>query len=369
DGAPDPQPGAAPARASAAGAAAPRARRARRAPGRPVDVQRARRGAAARGAHPRRGQHRGVAAGGHVTVDWEEVTLQIEGEDTVCRGVLQGGSELRWEDGDVWERAAPGAAGLCSERQLEALRGRVAAERGAGAGYFGHFAALLHLEALEELRELCGRLRRPAWQLAQQGWALQALEVADVSLQARRKSRGGKRCQVVFTHKAARAADVSRLRFSPGDSVLLSVDGPLQDCRGEGIVAEMGWQDDWQYQVTVTFDASAALQEALEATRSGWRLDCGPNRTAHERQLQALLKLVAPDRRLRLWDLLLMADVGRQAGAAEDPPEEPGASSAEDESEEGADGALRAAAVEPPLPLPPVLEWHGRDFGGTAEDY
>ncbi|CAK0809635.1 unnamed protein product [Prorocentrum cordatum] len=216
----------------------------------------------------------------------------------------------------------------------EALRGRLAARDGRTAAYFGHFVTLLHLEALVELQGLKRRLQRPVEDLERFGHTIRALRAQDCTVKATSKTKGGglpgkegstKKTRVALV--LAPGTDAGRVRLRPGDSVLLSRSDPMKDLVGEGLVEEAPAAEEdgggaaekggkgkskgkaQQERIVLTLDGGLDTAKTMEGT---WRIDKGANRTAYERQFQALVKMAIAkeEKRFPIWNLLSLTGVG-----------------------------------------------------------
>jgi hypothetical protein len=205
------------------------------------------------------------------------------------------------------------------------LRGLVKGRDDAHTAYFGHFAALLHLEAIMELQAIKRRLQRDYESLERFGHAVRGLKVREVKVTHTSKAKGGlpgrepgsKKSRLVL--ELPYDLDPSRLRMRPGDSILLSRTSPLKDLVCEGLVADAPIIEDDSLPdeakrekskpLVITLDGSINTREAQEGT---WRLDKAANRTAYERQFQALVKLATEkeEKRLPVWECLPTAGVG-----------------------------------------------------------
>jgi len=214
-----------------------------------------------------------------------------------------------------------------SKVQPASLRGLVQVSSKEIGAYFGHFTALLHLEFIEELKALKKRLQRDYDNLERFGWAASGLQVKFMNVTKLSKSSKGalpgregatKKTRLVFIIPSSMQID--RLRMRPGDSVLLSRTDPLKDYHAEGIVdsaptaAEDGLGVDWEERrkplvVTVEGELDGKPEQIQEGT---WRLDKAANRTAYERQFQALLRFAREkaEKRLPVWNVLPVTGVG-----------------------------------------------------------
>jgi len=203
------------------------------------------------------------------------------------------------------------------------------------AEYFGHFCMLMHLEHMEELRQIKRRTQRlPEGELVRLGWTLDGLPCTSVF--GRREPK--KNSSLVGwedpgSEMAALAlppnTDFNRLKFKRGDSVTISESkqqvrrGEALEKIGEGFVADLrpsGGREDSQ----VIIRLRGCWPDDAMSRR--WRIDKGANSTLYERQLQAMLNLVSKPRP-RVSELLITAKVGladswskqwRKGGMSED---------------------------------------------------
>eukprot|EP00927_Polykrikos_kofoidii_P023813 TRINITY_DN21802_c0_g1_i1.p1 TRINITY_DN21802_c0_g1~~TRINITY_DN21802_c0_g1_i1.p1 ORF type:complete len:1095 (+),score=196.52 TRINITY_DN21802_c0_g1_i1:90-3374(+) len=194
------------------------------------------------------------------------------------------------------------------------------------ARYYVHFMILLHLEMLDELRDMERRFDQPNEAIAQRGDAAFALKVIDISSEKFKKSKvtrvPGKRstARVRLVFDVPRANYVSSLFFRPGDSVLLSRSNPRTDFVAEGMITEIYTGDrarDNRKTTATAGESGCRLVVALdkcidaeEAMNEVWRLDRAVNRTAYERQLLALLQLSHNPKRHGLCNLFFLSGIG-----------------------------------------------------------
>jgi len=186
------------------------------------------------------------------------------------------------------------------------------------AEYFGHFCMLMHLEHLEELRQIKRRTTRlPEAELQRLGWAMDGLPCTGVFGRREPKrntnmigwedpgSEMGSLCLPPNTQ-------FDRFKFKRGDSVTISESkqqvrrGEQLEKIGEGFIADMRPQRGRDEASIVVRLRGCWPDDAL--TRR-WRIDKGANSTLYERQLQALLNLLTKARP-RVSELLITAKVG-----------------------------------------------------------
>lgn len=220
------------------------------------------------------------------------------------------------------------ARAALSKVQPEKLRGLVQAQDRQVGAYFGHFTSLLHLEFIEELKALKRRLKRDYENLERFGWAVRELQVRDINVTqlSKNSNKGGLPGREGGTKRTRLRFDIpwnlelERLRMRPGDSVLLSRSDPLKDFQAEGIVdsaptaAEDGLElDAEERRKPLVITVEGELAGKPEQIQAGtWRLDKAANRTAYERQFQALLRFAREkdEKRLPVWQVLPVTGVG-----------------------------------------------------------
>eukprot|EP00928_Gymnodinium_smaydae_P028365 TRINITY_DN21647_c0_g1_i1.p1 TRINITY_DN21647_c0_g1~~TRINITY_DN21647_c0_g1_i1.p1 ORF type:complete len:1434 (-),score=328.59 TRINITY_DN21647_c0_g1_i1:95-4396(-) len=235
---------------------------------------------------------------------WQSISDGVRkadrGEFVTVEEVISTTAEERREKAEEVEQAL-------SELKLDSLQGMVVGRRKASDEYFCHFVTLLHLERLAELGTYRRRmLRHPIERLVRIGWALDGLWMQ--SSFGRKEGRAGMLPGhtesgsefVVFS--MPRDADLDRLRFRVGESVLLSRGDPLHDKVGEGSVVDM---DEWKLVVHLF----GKMPDDAKSQR--WRLDAYANRTVYQRQMRALVRLVLADKLDPLCELLVRCGVGR----------------------------------------------------------
>ncbi|CAK9005681.1 unnamed protein product [Durusdinium trenchii] len=185
--------------------------------------------------------------------------------------------------------------------------------------YFGHFCMLMHLEHMEELRQI--RRRTETMQdaeLQRLGWTLDGLPCIGIF-----GRRDPKKNTIIGwedpgsemgTLQLPPNTQFDRLKFKRGDSVIISesrqqvrVKGEALEKLGEGFIADI--------QLPRGRDGESKMIIRLrgcwpdDAMSRRWRIDKGANSTLYERQLQAMLNLVNKDRS-RVPELLISAKVG-----------------------------------------------------------
>lgn len=216
------------------------------------------------------------------------------------------------------------------------LKGRLATHDSCelAAEYFGHFCMLMHLEHLEELRQIKRRTQRiPDGELMRLGWTLDGLPCSSVFGQRQPKKAtligwedpGSEMGALVLPPNTY----FDRLKFKRGDSVTISESrqqvrrGEMLEKIGDGFIADMRPQSG-RDEAQIVIRLRGCWPEDAMSRR--WRIDKGANSTLYERQLQAMLNLVTKERP-RVSELLITARVGladswskqwRQGGPSED---------------------------------------------------
>jgi len=189
----------------------------------------------------------------------------------------------------------------------------------AAAEYFGHFCMLMHLEHMEELRQIKRRNQRlPESELIRLGWSLDGLPCTGVF--GRRDPRkvtllgwedpGSEMGALALPPNTS----LERLKFKRGDSVTISESaqqvrrhkGEELEKIGDGFVADLRPAKGREEAQLVIRLRGCWPDDAM--TRR-WRIDKGANSTLYERQLQAMLNLVTKPRP-RVSELLITAKVG-----------------------------------------------------------
>lgn len=187
----------------------------------------------------------------------------------------------------------------------------------AAAEYFGHFCMLMHLEHMEELRQIKRRTQRlPESELQRLGWCLDGLPCTGVF-----GRRDPKKATIIGWEDPGSemgalglppSTQFDRLKFKRGDSVTISESkqqvrrGEQLERIGEGFVADLrpaSGRDEAQ----VIIRLRGCWPD--DATSRRWRIDKGANSTLYERQLQAMYNLVTKPR-ARVSELLITAKVG-----------------------------------------------------------
>jgi len=186
------------------------------------------------------------------------------------------------------------------------------------AEYFGHFCMLMHLEHMEELRQIKRRTQRlPEAELQRLGWCLDGLPCTSVFGRREPKQKAiligwedpgsemGSLCLPPTTQ-------FDRLKFRRGDSITISESrqqvrkGEAMEKLGEGFVVDMRPARDRQ-EAQLIIRLRGCWPDDAQTRR--WRIDKGANSTLYERQLQAMLNLVTKARP-RVSELLITAKVG-----------------------------------------------------------
>mmetsp|Transcript_30043 Transcript_30043/g.84639 ORF Transcript_30043/g.84639 Transcript_30043/m.84639 type:complete len:1295 (+) Transcript_30043:66-3950(+) len=187
----------------------------------------------------------------------------------------------------------------------------------AAAEYFGHFCMLMHLEHMEELRQIKRRTQRlPEMELQRLGWCLDGLPCTGVF-----GRREPKKVTIIGwedpgSEMGALALPPSttfeRLKFKRGDSVTISESrqqvrkGEQLEKIGDGFVADLR-PARGREEAQVVIRLRGCWPDDAMSRR--WRIDKGANSTLYERQLQAMLNLVT-NARPRVSELLITAKVG-----------------------------------------------------------
>eukprot|EP00933_Yihiella_yeosuensis_P064240 TRINITY_DN6760_c0_g2_i1.p1 TRINITY_DN6760_c0_g2~~TRINITY_DN6760_c0_g2_i1.p1 ORF type:complete len:1314 (+),score=308.91 TRINITY_DN6760_c0_g2_i1:87-4028(+) len=187
------------------------------------------------------------------------------------------------------------------------------------AEYFGHFCMLMHLEHMEELRQIKRRHQRMNdAELQRLGWTLDGLPCVGIF-----GRRDPKKATIIGwedpgsemgTLQLPANVQFDRLKFKRGDSVTISES--KQQVRGKGEVLEKlgeGFIADIQVARNRIDDSKVIIRLRGcwpdDAMGRRWRIDKGANSTLHERQLQAMVNLVNKER-TRVPELLISAKVG-----------------------------------------------------------
>jgi len=187
----------------------------------------------------------------------------------------------------------------------------------AAADYFGHFCMLMHLEHMEELRQIKRRTQRlPEMELQRLGWCLDGLPCTGVF-----GRREPKKVTIIGwedpgSEMGALALPPSttfeRLKFKRGDSVTISESrqqvrkGEEMEKLGDGFIADLR-PARGREEAQVIIRLRGCWPDDAMSRR--WRIDKGANSTLYERQLQAMLNLVTKPRP-RVSELLITAKVG-----------------------------------------------------------
>jgi len=187
----------------------------------------------------------------------------------------------------------------------------------AAAEYFGHFCMLMHLEHMEELRQIKRRTQRISdGELIRLGWTLDGLPCTGVF--GRREPK--KQTIIGWEDPGSEmgalglppGTSFERLKFRRGDSVTITESkqqlrrGGDVEKLGDGFVADLRpGRDRLEAQVIIRLRGCWPD----DAMTRRWRIDKGANSTLYERQLQAMLNLVTKPRP-RVSELLITAKVG-----------------------------------------------------------
>eukprot|EP00434_Breviolum_minutum_P040358 symbB.v1.2.035859.t1/scaffold4925.1/size32794/3 len=185
--------------------------------------------------------------------------------------------------------------------------------------YFGHFCMLMHLEHMEELRQI--RRRTETMQdaeLQRLGWCLDGLPCIGIF-----GRRDPKKNTIIGwedpgsemgTLQLPPNTQFDRLKFKRGDSVVISesrqqvrVKGEALEKLGEGFIADIQLPRGRDGESKMIIRLRGCWPDDSMARR--WRIDKGANSTLYERQLQAMLNLVNKERS-RVPELLISAKVG-----------------------------------------------------------
>ncbi|CAJ1351673.1 unnamed protein product [Effrenium voratum] len=201
--------------------------------------------------------------------------------------------------------------------------------------YFGHFCMLMHLEHMEELRQI--RRRTETMQdgeLQRLGWTLDGLPCIGIF-----GRRDPKKNTIIGwedpgsemgTLQLPPNTQFERLKFKRGDSVIIShpdcspkwanegclagesrqqvrVKGEALEKLGEGFIADIQLPRGRDGESKMIVRLRGCWPDDAMARR--WRIDKGANSTLYERQLQAMLNLVNKDGTPRP-ELLISAKVG-----------------------------------------------------------
>jgi len=204
----------------------------------------------------------------------------------------------------------------------------------AAAEYFGHFCMLMHLEHMEELRQIKRRTQRlPDGELQRLGWTLDGLPCNGVFGRREPKKQtmigwedpGSEMGALVLPPNT----NFDRLKFKRGDSVTIAESrqqvrrGERLENIGEGFIADLR-PTKGREEAQIVIRLRGCWPDDAMSRR--WRIDKGANSTLYERQLQAMLNLVTKARP-RVSELLITAKVGladswskqwRQGGPTED---------------------------------------------------
>jgi len=187
------------------------------------------------------------------------------------------------------------------------------------AEYFGHFSMLMHLEHMEELRQIRKRAATlPDAELQRLGWTLDGLPCIGIF-----GRRDPKKVTIIGwedpgsemgTLQLPPNTQFDRLKFKRGDSVVISesrqqmrVKGETVEKLGEGFIADIQLPRGREGESKMIIRLRGCWPEDAMSRR--WRIDKGANSTLYERQLQAMLNLVQKERS-RVPELLISAKVG-----------------------------------------------------------
>lgn len=199
------------------------------------------------------------------------------------------------------------------------LRARIATHDGsvAAAEYFGHFCMLMHLEHMEELRQIKRRTQRTSdGELQRLGWCLDGLPCTGVFGRRDPKREtmigwedpGSEMGALVLPPSTT----FERLKFKRGDSVTIAESkqqirkGEQLEKIGDGFIADLRPGKGREESQLVVRLRGVWPDDAMSRR---WRIDKGANSTLYERQLQAMLNLVTKARP-RVSELLITAKVG-----------------------------------------------------------
>lgn len=208
---------------------------------------------------------------------------------------------------------------------IKKLKNRVMPDDGdkGTSEYFGHFAVLMHLEFLEEVRALARRAARVGEaELARTGYAMDGLHIQ--SLLPRRTPRRaalpgwddfGSQVAAMFLPVNV---DVEKLFLKRGESVQISKSkSSSRNAKGK---IEITGGEKLGEGVIVDFRPARGKQEGTilvklsgfwpaDAQKANWRLDKAVNKTLYQRQLQALITLMTKERS-RVSTILVSSNVG-----------------------------------------------------------
>lgn len=208
---------------------------------------------------------------------------------------------------DILSRNPEEAEEALSRLDLRSLQGSVSGKTPMAEAYFGHFVTLMHLEHLAEIGTYRKRmLRHPLQKLVKFGSAFDGLEV--FATYGRRENKRGllpgwpDRGTEFVAFKTPWGVDLERIRIRKGDSVVLSRTDPLKDRIAEGTVVDID-----RKKTVVNLNGKMPG----DARQARWRLDAFANRTVYDRQVHALLKLVAQDKPDPLLEMLVSGKVGQ----------------------------------------------------------
>lgn len=149
--------------------------------------------------------------------------------------------------------------------------------------YFGHFAVLLHLEALEELIGVDARLRLPEKDQDAMGFKLSGLKLVAGG------GSGSRDIMEVQTFEAADGGALPESKLRAGDTVLLSRGSPLEGSFFVGTLKNVRHNSlEW------TLD-DGVDEPDLQVLKSGvWRIDRVAHLDLYRRQLEALRLIAVP---------------------------------------------------------------------------
>eukprot|EP00930_Biecheleria_cincta_P047369 TRINITY_DN32820_c0_g1_i1.p1 TRINITY_DN32820_c0_g1~~TRINITY_DN32820_c0_g1_i1.p1 ORF type:complete len:1307 (-),score=272.20 TRINITY_DN32820_c0_g1_i1:41-3961(-) len=201
------------------------------------------------------------------------------------------------------------------------LKGRLKVPDGnvMAAEYYGHFCMLMHLEHMEELRQIRRRTERMTdAELQKLGWTLDGLPCLGIF-----GRRDPKKVTIIGWEDPGSEmgslqlppnVQLDRLKFKRGDSVTISesrqqvrMKGEQLEKLGEGFIADIQVPRGREAESKIVIRLRGCWPEDAMSRR--WRIDKGANSTLYERQLQAMLNLVSKER-TRVPELLISAKVG-----------------------------------------------------------
>eukprot|EP00927_Polykrikos_kofoidii_P045974 TRINITY_DN4013_c0_g3_i1.p1 TRINITY_DN4013_c0_g3~~TRINITY_DN4013_c0_g3_i1.p1 ORF type:complete len:1279 (+),score=261.33 TRINITY_DN4013_c0_g3_i1:76-3912(+) len=247
----------------------------------------------------------------------------------------------------------------------ERIKGRISTHDNsvAAAEYFGHFCMLMHLEHMEELRQIKRRTQRlPEAELMRLGWCLDGLPCTGVF-----GRRDPKKATLIGWEDPGSemgalglppSTQFDRLKFRRGDSVTISESkqqmrkGMDLEKLGDGFVADLR-PTKGREEAQVVIRLRGCWPDDAMGRR--WRIDKGANSTLYERQLQAMLNLVQAARP-RVSELLITAKVGladswakqwRKGGISEEEAKAAAAAAERASKEEKENPAAKLARLNP----------------------